>query len=43
MTFRETDSVVAAEIGQFRVTATEPKHRGRPAQAAGKVGTRAGR
>jgi hypothetical protein len=38
MTFRESDSVVAAETGQFRVTATEPKRRGRPAQVAGKVG-----
>jgi len=37
MTFRESDSVVAAETGQFRVTATEPKRRGRPAQVAGKV------
>src|SRR6266850_1504727 len=38
MTFRESDSVVAAETGQFRVTAAEPKRRGRPAQAVGKVG-----
>jgi len=38
MTFRETDSVVATDTGQFRVTATEPKRRGRPAQVVGKVG-----
>lgn len=39
MTFRESDSVVAAETGQFRVTATEPKRRGRSGgQVAGKVG-----
>ena len=38
MTFRESDSVVAAETGQFRVIAAEPKRRGRPAQAVGKVG-----
>src|SRR5882672_5334611 len=38
MTFRESDSVVPAETGQFRVTAAEPKRRGRPAQAIGKVG-----
>ena len=37
MTFRETDSVVTAETSQFRVIATEPKRRGRPAQVAGKV------
>jgi RNA polymerase primary sigma factor len=38
MTFRESDSVVAVETGQFRVTAAEPKRRGRPAQVVGKVG-----
>src|SRR5258705_11856215 len=38
MTFRESDSVVTAETGQFRVIAAEPKRRGRPAQAAGKIG-----
>ena len=38
MTFRESDSVVTAETGQFRVIAAEPKRRGRPAQAVGKVG-----
>jgi hypothetical protein len=38
MTFRESDSVVAVEMGQFRVTAAEPKRRGRPAQVVGKAG-----
>jgi RNA polymerase primary sigma factor len=38
MTFRESDSVLAVETGQFRMTTTEPKRRGRPAQAASKAG-----
>jgi len=38
MTFRESDGVVATETGQFRVAATEPKRRGRPAQSADPAG-----
>ena len=38
MTFRESDNVVATETSQFRVTATEPKRRGRPLGALSKAG-----
>jgi RNA polymerase primary sigma factor len=37
MTFRETDGVTATEASQFRGGATEPRRRGRQAQAAGKI------
>ena len=36
MTFRETDSVIAVETGQFRAGSTEPKRRGRQPQVLSK-------
>jgi RNA polymerase primary sigma factor len=37
MTFRESGNVVTTEASQFRGSSTEPKRRGRQAQAAGKT------